>query len=318
MFASARRTHTHLILRYIYRVTTSPVVAATIARWDPVSLPAEAVGFARAVVVTAAPGDPHRARALLWAAAKLAVFGASVGLDARAEVLLHPSVIERAAVIGAVDASPAARRTLRTNLRYLAARVVPELAYRPAPLSREHAKAPYTPAELADYLALADAQPTVARRMRLSALICLGAGAGLAGADLRAVRGRDVHRCCGGLIVEVTGRRGRRVPVRTEFHSRLEAAAGFAGPALLTGGVDQARRNLTTPLVSAIAGGADLPRLDVGRLRASWLTRCAEDLGLAGFMHAAGIVCSQRLGDLIANLGPVDEATMVALLGGRR
>jgi hypothetical protein len=33
-------------------------------------------------------------------------------------------------------------------------------------------------------------------------------------------------------------------------------------------------------------------------------------------MHAAGITCSQRLGDIIAALQPGDEAEAVALLGG--
>ena len=39
-------------------------------------------------------------------------------------------------------------------------------------------------------------------------------------------------------------------------------------------------------------------------------------LGLATFLHAAGISCSQRLGDIIAGLQPGDEAEAVALLGG--
>jgi hypothetical protein len=35
-------------------------------------------------------------------------------------------------------------------------------------------------------------------------------------------------------------------------------------------------------------------------------------------MHAAGITCSQRLGDLIAGLDPGDEAAAVRLLGGNQ
>ena len=75
---------------------------------------------------------------------------------------------------------------------------------------------------------------------------------------------------------------------------------------------------MTTPLVSSLAGGTDLPRLDTSRLRATWLLDCAARLGLATFMHAAGITCSQRLGDLIAALDTADEAQAVALLGGTR
>jgi hypothetical protein len=35
-------------------------------------------------------------------------------------------------------------------------------------------------------------------------------------------------------------------------------------------------------------------------------------------MHAAGITCSQRLGDLLAALDPAEEATAVVLLGASR
>jgi len=35
-------------------------------------------------------------------------------------------------------------------------------------------------------------------------------------------------------------------------------------------------------------------------------------------MHAAGITCSQRLGDLLATLHPAGEAEAVKLLGGTR
>jgi hypothetical protein len=75
---------------------------------------------------------------------------------------------------------------------------------------------------------------------------------------------------------------------------------------------------VTTPLRRALDGGTGLPRLDTSRLRATWLADCARQIGLATFMHAAGITCSQRLGDLIATLGPGTEAEAVTLLGGQR
>jgi hypothetical protein len=168
------------------------------------------------------------------------------------------------------------------------------------------------------YLALAAAQPTAARRMRAGGLVCLGAGAGLIRADLRQVRGTDI--CCrsGGVIVEVRGARPRPVPVLARYHDVLLASARFAGSGLVIGGTDPARHNLTNPLARSLAGGAGLPRLDTSRLRATWLADCAQLMGLATFMHAAGITCSQRLGDIIATLPPGDEASAVALLGGLR
>jgi hypothetical protein len=266
------------------------------------------------VVQRVAPGGRERAKNLLWAAAKLADYAAGLGLEPVPEVLLHPSVIERFAA-HAPGLSPVARRTLRTNLRFLARRVVPQLFPADAPLPRERAKQPYSPAEIAGYLALADAQPTAQRRMRAAGLVCLGAGAGLIRGDLRAVRGTGVIARSGGVVVTVPGARPRVVPVLARYHDRLLAAAASAGAGLVTGGSDPGRRNITTPLTAALAGGAGLPRLDTSRLRATWLADCADLLGLATFMHAAGISCSQRLGDLIAGLEPADEAAAVRLLG---
>lgn len=129
-------------------------------------------------------------------------------------------------------------------------------------------------------------------------------------------RGTDVARRSGGVVVEVRGPRSRVVPVLDRYHARLLAAARFAGAGLICGGTERGRRNVTNPLVAALDGGGGLPRLDTSRLRATWLADCAEQPGLATFMHAAGISCSQRLGDLVSGLEPAGEAEAVRLLGG--
>lgn len=291
-------------------------VAGAIAGWRSRAVGGRSQAFAREVVALAEPGTTARARALLFAAARLAAFGESVGLEPRPEVLLHPSVIERFIVAGEGAFSPPTRRTLRTNLRHLARRAGPQTPPEPLALPRERAKAPYSDAEIAAYLALARAQPTRSGRMRASAMICLGAGAGLIGSELRHLTGADVIERSGGLVVEVGGRRARAVPVLARFHEPLRAAAAFAGERYLVGGRDPARKNLTSELRAALCADAGLARLEAGRLRASWLLACARLIGLGAFMHAAGIRCSQRLGDLVAQLPPADEREAVALLGG--
>jgi len=292
-------------------------VAAYIAAWRPVSVPPEAAALARLVTQGAAPAGRRRANALLWAAARLAGFAASLGLELVPEVVFHPSVIERFA-LAAPGLSGSARRTLRTNQRFIARRVVPQLHPLDAALPRERAKAPYTAAEIAGYLALAGAQPVAARRARAAGLVCLGAGAGLIRGDLRSIRGTDVIARSGGVIVAVRGARPRVVPVLARYHEPLLAAAVSAGTRLVTGGTDTGRKNVTARLNSSLAGGAGLPRLEGSRLRATWLADCAELLGLATFLHAAGITCSQRLGDLAAGLEPAGEAEAVQLLGAAR
>ena len=109
--------------------------------------------------------------------------------------------------------------------------MVPQLCPADTPLPRERAKAPYSPAEIDGYLALAAAQPdrgaADARR-----------GPGLPGrrrrADPRrpaAVRGTDICRRSGGVIVPVSGNRPRAVPVLARYHEPLLASAQFAGAA---------------------------------------------------------------------------------------
>jgi hypothetical protein len=256
---------------------------------------AEAAASAREVILRAAPGQRERAKNLLRAVAALAGWAAGPGLDLVPEVVLHPSVTERFAR-SAPGISAVARRTLRTNLRFTGRRTVPQLYPADVPLPRERAKAPYDAAEIGGYLALAQAQPTLARRMRVTGLVCPGAGAGLIRGDLRDVRGTDMTARSGGVVVQVRGARERTVPVLPRYHEPLLPAAAFAGSGLVCGGTDPGRRNLTTPLTSALAGGS----------------------GLATFMHAAGITCSQRLGDLIAGLDPGSEQRAVALPGAAR
>jgi hypothetical protein len=294
-----------------------PEVAAYIAQWRPSSLSPQAAAFARDVIGQVAPEGKERAKNLLWAAGKLADYAIPLGLEPAPEVVLHPSTAERFTRC-APGLSGVARRTLRTNLRFIGRRVVPQLYPQDMPLPRERAKAPYSPAEIAGYLALADAQPTLSRRMRASGLVCLGAGAGLIRADLRAVRGTDIACRSGGVVATVRGARPRVVPVLSRYHGRLLAAARFAGTGLVTGGTDPGRRNLANPLTRSLDGGTGLPRLDTSRLRATWLADVAELLGLATFMHAAGITCSQRLCDLLASLEPAAEADAVRLLGAAR
>jgi integrase len=298
--------------------TTAEVIAA----YRPRTLAPEAAAFARRAAATL-PATPMRAKALLFAAGRLGSFALLVGLPLD-ETLFATAVIER--FITTATGSPGTRRTLRTNLRALGR--ANEVAPSPAALCRERAKPPYSDAEIASYLALADAQPTALRRQRATALVSLGAGAGLVGAELRSVRGSDICSRSGGVVVTVAGKRARFVPVRAQFGERLVAAASFFGPRPVVAGPNPDSHNVTSPLIGSLSGGTDLPRLEASRLRSSYLetsrlrssylVAIAEEIRLRAFMDAAGITSSQRLGDLVSHLPPLEESKAVALLGGRR
>jgi hypothetical protein len=286
-----------------------------IAAWRPRRHSEGAARFARQVVLAACPATASHARSLLWCCAALGGFGELVGLEPDAAVLLSPSFVERFVTDAMTGRSPTRLRSVRTNLRFVGRRVVPK-AWPPDPLAlpRNRSKAPYASAEISAYLRLADAQPTELRRYRLSALVCLGAGAGLSGPDMRSVRGSDVECRSGGLVVSA---RGRVVPVLTAFQSRLTDAARYCGERFLIGGAQESRKNLTSNLLHNLSGGTDLPRIELGRLRATWLCTQAEAFSLAALFAAGGFSHSQYLGDIVAMLCPPVEDELVRLLGGR-
>src|SRR3984957_9129761 len=209
-----------------------PGVAAYIADWKPSSVSPAAAAFARDVITRTGPQGRERAKNLLWAAGKLADYAASLGLDLVPGVMLHPSVAERFTRC-APGLSPVARRTLRTNLRFIGRRVVPQLYPADLPLPRERAKEPYSPAQIGGFLALADAQPTIEGQRRGGGVGCRGAGAGLIRGDLRDARGADVACRSGGVVVTVRGARPRTVPVLARYHAPLLAAAPAAGTPLV-------------------------------------------------------------------------------------
>ena len=300
---------------YTYTTPERQPVTIVIAAWKARGVGPEAAAFARAVVARAAPSGAARARSLLWACSRLAAWGASVGLEPVGEVLLHPSVIERYVGVGMAGRPEPARRTVRTNLRFVARRAGVGQPPLPRSLRRNRAKAPYSPAQVAGWLALAATQPTPARRHCFGGLLCLGLGAGLEGGELRGVRGSDVVVRNGGVVVVVGGRRARVVPVAAPYQETLLASARFAGDGFVCGGTSPGRKNVTTDLVTRVSRTTDLGRLDVGRLRSTWLATHLVGLGLGALFQAAGVVCSQRLGDLAAQLPRADEATLVSVLG---
>jgi hypothetical protein len=290
-------------------------VNAAICSWEPIGVSKDEACFARAVVTEAAPGSVARARALLLACSRLAAFGASLGLEPVVPQLLRHSVIERFVAEGLCAASASTRRTIRTNLRFVTRAVAPGLLPPdPPPLRRHRAKAPYSSGEIAAYLALADAQPTLARQMALSALVCLGAGAGLIGADLRHLRGRDVTTCGEVVVVSVRQGRARVVPVLGRFAPRLMASASYAEDGYLIGGRRAERHNVTATLLERVSGGADLARLQPGRLRASWLAVLIETCALPELCAAAGISDSKAIFDLIRAMPTPSNDDVVALL----
>jgi integrase len=289
-----------------------PAVALAIERFSPKTVDADVSSFSRQVTYAAGPTTLNRAKALLFASSHIASYAKKIGLDLDPAVVLQTSLIERYS--SECQMSQATKRTLRANLRALSSQAQVSLPPPPA-YPRDRAKSPYTKKEIASYLSQADSLPTDLQRKRAQALICLGAGAGLIGGELRRVRGTDVVKRSGGLLVSVGGRRNRVVPVLRDFHDRLVTVSEHFCDSYLVSGPNPDSHNVTNPLIRALSAITDLPRLEPPRLRCTWLVSVAGQIGLRGFMEAAGVTCSQRLGDLVCYLDPIEEETVVTLLG---
>ena len=95
--------------------TAAQAAASAIARYAPYSVSERSAHLAREVVAKASPPTPGRAKALLFAAGKLASFTEALGLEPCAESLLQEALIERFVRCGCARVSPATRRTLRTK-----------------------------------------------------------------------------------------------------------------------------------------------------------------------------------------------------------
>ena len=132
-----------------------------LSSWVPRGVDGRAGAFARLVVASADPPSWARARSLLWSASRLCDSALACGIEPDPVCVLSRPLIERFIVSGTSSWSSAARRTVRSNLAFLARRVH-ESTPKPVPLGHERAQAPYSPIQLARYLALADAQPTQA------------------------------------------------------------------------------------------------------------------------------------------------------------
>lgn len=273
-------------------------------------------------VRAANPGHRRRALQLLYASAHLAAWCSARRVPAVAASALRDTSIEQfCAWAERQDRfSATTRSTIRARLRHVAAaNAVP--GNRPAPpaLPRGRIRPPYTAAQIRSYLQLARTQRDPDRRRRLTGLVTAGAGAGCAPEDFRNLRGGDITREGSTVWVRVTGNRPRRVPVIAALADPLMWAAQRSGDRLLVGGIKPNRRSVTTTLLHRIDGGLDLPALEPGRLRSTWLAyHLVAGVRLDVVMAAAGLSTPTTIVDLVALLPAPSPDAWQALVDGTR
>ena len=231
---------------------------------------------------------------LMAAASRLAAWAVQEHLPRDAAAIFSEPTIER--YVSQLDASDKSKATVRSRLRRLAVdrthSLVPKIGHRSV-------RPPYTPTELVGLWRLAGSQPTALRRRRLQALICCCAGAGCRSSDLRHVFNTSVvDHPEDPICLDIGGDNPRRVPVLAGFDRVLvEVAAATDG---LLVGPSAGNKNLIPSLTGSIVGGEDLPRLEVARLRATWMVCLMSAwVPVATIMQLAGVKTMRVFEDLL-------------------
>jgi integrase len=284
------------------------------------SIREEVLAFVRPIVSAARPPTLASAKNLVRDGSGLAAWCLSVGIDLDPRMVFAPSTFERYLAIGLADTSEAVRKAARSNLRRLAKCAAPKLQPpEPSPISRSALKRPYDLDQVEAFLRLAEQQQTQLRRDRLTSLICMGAGAGLMPGEFQNVQARDVARRGRTVLLNIAGANARVLPVLEPLGQLLRGAAGhLVSDAYLLGGtVETDRRNQVALTIAHMYSDRALPRLDIGRLRATWLTHQLEVFGFDVLLAASGLRQSSLFCDLVALFPKPSEEVICQQLRGR-
>jgi integrase len=259
-----------------------------------------------------APREVPRARSVL---ALLAGFAAGQGVPASPAGLLDYDVVEAFCVRGCAGRASSTRGTYRSVLYQLAGQVHGPPGQRATPFAGAKAPAPYPAGERADLAAAARAQRDAAKRSSALAMVVFGVGAGLRPGELAALRGSDVTRGGGQVVVHVTAGGGRAVPVAPAYAGRAaglarRAADGFvfrAGPA------DRGCKNFVNNFAGRLARDPGAPSLSVGRARSSFICdHLAAGTPLRTLLAISGILEAESLARYVRHV-PGMTASKAAL-----
>jgi len=282
--------------------STSRDVAALVAEYRP-RMPDrdwESIApFVRAAVTDATPNTVYGVKALLSTLAHFARWCTeTAGLELDRAVVFDRYVIEEFIVKGCPGLNPASRGNRRSQLLRMAEALLgPDRVPGPLnPLRASDPMRPYTAAEITSLRSWASGQGTAGRRRDAWTLLALGVGAGLAAEDMRFLTAEMVHHDAQGVVIDVPGRRRRKVPVIDAWGKPvLEAARAIEpGRPLFRPDRGSGNKNFVGQFIHASNGAGLKPSIQ--RLRVTWIVRHLDaGTPVVPFLDAAGV---ERLGAL--------------------
>jgi integrase len=258
---------------------------------------AEIEPYVHDVVLRAEPLVTYGARELYPAVTRLAHFARAEYAPLTDDAVFDPYMVNRFVVHHLAGYNRASRNTIRARLRRVSEALLGDAAAGTfKALGKADAVTPYTVAEQAALEGWSRAQTSEERRTSAAALLSLGFGAGLTGAEIIRLRLEDVEVLGDGLVVHVGNGDGKRdVPVADEWSDGLRARSGFMNGHGWAFRADQrgSNMNLITDFVSRTAPPMEI---QTRRMRATWLVRHLEaGTPLKTLLRVAGLQSAEAL-----------------------
>ncbi|QWS33065.1 hypothetical protein [Curtobacterium aetherium] len=258
--------------------------------WDAIA------PYVHDVVARAEPLVTYSARELYPAVTRLAHFARSEYAPLTDGAVFHPYMVNRFVIHHLAGYNRASRNTVRARLRRVSEALLgDDAAGKFKALGKADAVTPYTAVEQAALEGWSRAQTSDERRTSASALLSLGFGAGLTGAEIIRVRLEQVDADGELVVVHVAGDGGRQVPVLAEWDAGLRArldymdGSGWAFRADQRGG----NINLITDFISRTAAPMEIQSR---RMRATWLVGHLErGTPLKMLLRVAGLQSAEAL-----------------------
>lgn len=259
--------------------------------WDAVA------PYVHDVVLRAEPLVTYSARELYPAVTRLAHFARTEYAPLTDDAVFDPYMVNRFIVHHLAGYNRASRNTIRARLRRVSEALLGDRAVGEfKALGRADAVTPYSVAEQASLESWSRAQTSEERRTSAAALLSLGFGAGLTGAEIVRQRLEDIRAGVHGLlVVRVSGENPRQVPVMAMWSAGLRSRLDFMNGRGWAFRVDQrgGNANLVTDFVARTR--PEVP-LQTRRMRATWLASHLEQATpLKALLRVAGLQSAEAL-----------------------
>ncbi|PYY39696.1 hypothetical protein DEJ32_07900 [Curtobacterium sp. MCPF17_046] len=249
------------------------------------------------VVARAEPLVTYDGRELYPAVTRLALFARDEYAPLNDAAVFDPYMVNRFVVHHLAGYNRASRNTIRARLRRVSEALLGDAAVgKFKALGKADAVRPYTEAEQASLEGWSRAQTSAERRTSAAALLSLGFGAGLTGAEIIRQRLEEFEVRGEALVVHVRSGDGERgVPVSSDWAVGLQARIDFRHGQGWAFRAEQrgSNANLITDFVSRTAPPMEI---QTRRMRATWLVSHLEaGTPLKTLLRIAGLQSAEAL-----------------------